>query len=60
MTDKVPVNASIDIRSVLNINEVGMVLKLLFVLELSWFDDRLQFYNLKHDDNMNTLTTRLG
>ena len=33
-----------------------MVLKLLFVLELSWFDNRLQFYNLKHNDNMNTLT----
>ena len=55
--NKFPVNASIDIRSVLNINEVGMVLKLLFVLDLTWFDDRLQFYNLKPDDNMNPLTS---
>ena len=57
LTEKFAVNASIDIRSVLNINEVGMVLKLLFFLELSWFDDRLQFYNLKLDDNMHTLTS---
>ena len=33
-----------------------MFLKLLFVLDLAWFDNRLQFYNLKYDDNMNTLT----
>ena len=55
-TDKFQVNVSIDIRSVLDIQEVKMVLKLLFILDLSWFDNRLQFYNLKDDDNMNTLT----
>ena len=55
-TDKFQVNVSINIRSVLDIQEVGMVLKLLFNLDLSWFDNRLQFYNLKDDDNMNTLS----
>ena len=54
--EKVPVNVTLNIRSVLDINEVDMVMKLLFDLELSWFDNRLQFYNLKRDDNLNTLT----
>ena len=55
-SNKFPVNVSIDIMSVLDIQEVGSVLKLLFVLDLTWFDNRLQFYNLKADESMNSLT----
>ena len=55
-SDKFPVNVTIDIMSVLDIQEVGSVLKLLFILDLTWFDNRLQFYNLKADESMNSLT----
>ena len=54
---KFSVNVSIDIMSILDIQEVGSILKLLFVLDLTWFDNRLQFYNLKMDENMNTMTS---
>ena len=50
-SNKFPVNVSIDIMS------VGMIMKLLFVLDLVWLDNRLQFYNLKVDDNINNLTS---
>ena len=55
-SNKFPVNITIDIMSVLDIQEVGSVLKLLFILDLTWFDNRLQFYNLKADESMNSLT----
>ena len=55
-SNKFPVNVTIEIKSVLDIQEVGSVLKLLFILDLTWFDNRLQFYNLKADESMNTLT----
>ena len=55
-SSKFPVNVTITIKSVLDIQEVGSVLKLLFNLDLTWFDNRLQFYNLKSDERMNSLT----
>ena len=50
-----PVEVSSQIWAVLDIKEVGHIMKLKFELSLRWFDRRLQYYNLKDDENMNAL-----
>ena len=54
--EKLMVTLGIDIISILNIEEVAQVLSLKFDLEEVWLDSRLQFYNLKEDIEMNTLS----
>ena len=39
-----------------DIQEVGQFLELKFRLSLNWKDARVQFYNLKHDEAMNSLS----
>ena len=53
---KVPINVSIDILKILDINEVEGTFKVSFELHSSWFDDRLIYANLKRDTDLNTLT----
>ena len=54
-TDKLEVELSLDIHSILGISEVDQVMYLKFELDISWRDSRLQFYNLKKDADMNML-----
>ena len=44
--------------SILKIDEVGQKFVTQFTLFLTWYDFRLNFYNMKTNINMNTLTTR--
>ena len=53
---KVPINVSIDILKILDINEVEGTFKVSFELHSSWVDDRLIYANLKRDTDLNTLT----
>ena len=55
---KIPVNISIDIMKILEINEVEGAFKVSFQLHSSWVDERLIYVNLKEDSNLNTLTEK--
>ena len=46
---------SVDIQNILDIQEVQKILSLKLNLEESWKDARLQYYNLKEDEELNTL-----
>ena len=50
-----PVEVSSEVWAILNIKEVEQLTKVQFELSLKWFDGRLQYYNLKEDENMNSL-----
>ena len=52
---KLPVELSMDIFNILDIQEVQNTITLKFDLQAKWFDSRLSFYNLKLDKQMNTL-----
>ena len=51
-----PVVIGMDIFNILDIQEVQNIISLKFDLEAMWFDSRLDFYNLKTDSEMNSLT----
>ena len=53
---KIPVNISLDILKILDINEVEGIFKVSFQLHSTWFDSRLVYANLKQDSDLNTLT----
>ena len=39
-----------------DIQEVAQYLEIKFMIKLQWMDARLLYYNIKPDENMNTLT----
>ena len=47
--EKLPVELSIDIKEIISINEVEQIINIQFKLEMTWFDSRLQYYNLKEN-----------
>ena len=53
---KLNVTLSVNIQNILDIQEVNNVLILKFDLESAWVDSRLDLYNLKEDEEMNTLS----
>jgi hypothetical protein len=53
---KIPVNISVDILKILEIDEVAGILKVSFELLSSWFDPRLTYVNLKSKTDLKTLT----
>ena len=53
---KVPVNISIEILNILDINEVTANFEVSFKLHQTWYDDRHTYVNLKAEDDLNTLT----
>ena len=53
--EKLNVTLSVDVQTILNIDEVSQIMNLKFDLEEVWVDSRLQFFNLKEDVEMNTL-----
>ncbi|TRY70496.1 hypothetical protein TCAL_02367 [Tigriopus californicus] len=52
-----PINASVEILSILSIDEVDSYITLQFQLNLEWIDSRLTFQNLKEDSFLNTLNS---
>ena len=55
-TTKLPVQLSVDVKEIIAIDEVEQIINIQFQLTLSWFDGRLQYFNLKEDKILNTLT----
>ena len=53
---KIPVNISVDILKIIDIDEVAGIFKVSFELHSSWFDPRLTYVNLKNNTDLNTLT----
>ena len=53
---KIPVNISVDILKLLDIDEVSGAFKVSFKLHSTWFEPRIVYVNLKHDQDLNTLT----
>ena len=53
---KVDVMIKMDLLSISDINEVGQTFTTKFKLSISWSDFRINFHNLKSDQNMNSLT----
>ena len=54
---KVPVNISIEIIDILDINEVEGNFEVSFMLHQTWYDDRHTYVNLKAEEDLNTLTS---
>ena len=52
--DKINVKISVDIESIMEINEVDGIFQVQFNLLMKWFDSRLSFLNLKDDITLNT------
>ena len=55
-SNKIIVEVSADIISILDIDEINSIFHVQFFLHLTWFDSRLKFYNLKNDLGLNTLS----
>ena len=53
---KIPINISVDILNILDIDEVAGIFKVSFELHSTWFDPRLTYVNLKNNTDLNTLT----
>ena len=56
VTEKLPVQLSINVNEIISISEVEQVINIQFQLEMAWFDSRLQYYNLKENQKMNSLS----
>ena len=50
------IKVGVDIISILGIREVDNMISLQLRLSLAWTDPRLTMYDLKEDDDLNTLT----
>ena len=53
--ERLKVTLNMDVQNILNIMEVKNILALKFRLEAIWRDSRLQYYNLKTDQELNSL-----
>ena len=53
--EQLTVTLSLEVISILDLQEVDQVLNLKFDLLKVWLDSRIQFYNLKEDMDMNSL-----
>ena len=49
---------SVDITTVLHLDEVDSIMTLQYTLTLKWMDSRVTFRNLKYDTFLNTIDTR--
>ena len=53
--NKSDVFVSVDIEDILELDEIGKVFQVKFILYLTWIDSRLTYQNLKKDPNLNVL-----
>ena len=56
MDDKIIIDVSADIISILDIDEISSIFQVQFFLHFTWYDARLMYYNLKNDTGLNTLS----
>ena len=56
MDDKIIIDVSADIISILDIDEISSIFQVQFFLHFTWYDTRLMYYNLKNDTGLNTLS----
>ena len=56
MDDKIAIDVSADIISILDIDEISSIFQVQFFLHFTWYDSRLMYYNLKNDTGLNTLS----
>ena len=56
MDDKIVIDVSADIISILDIDEISSIFQVQFFLHFTWYDSRLIYYNLKTDTGLNTLS----
>ena len=49
---------SVDITTVLHLDEVDSIMTLQYTLTLKWMDSRVTFRNLKYDTFLNTIDTQ--
>ena len=56
--NKLNVDLKVELIRILKIEEVNNVFVTQFKLEIIWKDSRLEYWNLKEDGNMNTLTEK--
>ena len=56
MDDKIMIDVSADIISILDIDEISSIFQVQFFLHFTWYDSRLMYYNLKNDTGLNTLS----
>ena len=54
-TETLPLEVSSQVWKILEIKEVGQLTKVQFELSLKWYDSRLEYYNLKDNEKMNSL-----
>lgn len=54
--DVLLVNVSMDIQKILEVNEVGQSVKVLFALTRTWYDSRLTHQNINWNTNRNVLS----
>ena len=52
---RLEVTLNMDVQNILNIKEVKNIFSLKFKLEETWKDSRLSYYNLKEDQELNSL-----
>ena len=55
---KVAVRMSVDLASIINIDEVGSIFQVQFTLYLTWFDSRMTFNNLNKETGLNALSPK--
>ena len=53
---KAEIEVSVDLNKVLEINEIGQIFHVSYVLSLQWYDPRLKYHNLKENVNLNVLS----
>ena len=56
--EKLPVYLNVKVKNIIRIDEVEQIINIQFQLELVWLDSRHQYYNLKENEIMNTLTNK--
>ena len=56
MEDKIVIDVSADIISILDIDEISSIFQVQFFLHFTWHDSRLIYYNLKNDTGLNALS----
>ena len=55
--NRVKVNISTTLMNVIEISEVNHIIELKYSLTIEWYENRVNYHNLKTDNSLNTLST---
>ena len=56
--EKTKINVTVDLLTILKIDEIDSLFSCQIILHLTWFDQRLLYNNLKLDSNYNTMSEK--